>query len=83
MLFTEVTRIDTNQVVADHLWFTKGRTLSTLRVGDMVEFDARVGDYVKGYAGRREVYDRPLELDYKLKNPTKLKVISRVKEPRP
>ncbi len=64
------------RLVADHLWFnlTKGIQALGLRVGDVVEFEARVKSYEKGYRGRREdVYDSPVSTDYKLSYPTKLR----------
>lgn len=63
------------KIVADHLWFnlTQGFLALELSTGDRVRFDARVRPYTKGYRGRREdVYDSPLELDYKLSHPTRL-----------
>lgn len=65
----------TGKVVTDHLWcnFTKGFAALGLKYGDLVQFDARVKPYTKGYQGRRDdVYDKPVELDYKLSHPTKL-----------
>lgn len=62
-------------VVTDHLWFnyTAGFAALGLVAGDIVRFDARVATYVKGYRGYRDdVYDKPIEKDYKLSHPTKL-----------
>ena len=70
--------------VADHLWFnlTKGFTQCDLQEGDLVEFNARVASYLKGYLGRRDdVWDRPVEEDYKLSHPTKVRVLSRTNRP--
>lgn len=63
------------EVVTDHLWFnlTKGFESLGLCTGDTVQFDARVRPYTKGYRGwRDDVYDKPVEKDYKLSHPTKL-----------
>lgn len=63
------------EVVTDHLWFnlTKGFDRLGLTCGDTVQFDARVRKYIKGYRGwRDDVYDKPVETDYKLSHPTKL-----------
>ena len=44
-------------------------------IGGMVEFDARAPTYMKGYRGRRDdVYDAPIEMDYKLERPTRVAV---------
>lgn len=60
--------------VCDHLWMncTKGIAALQLQPGDVVQFDARVKAYAKGYQGRREDVYKPYELDYKLSHPTKV-----------
>ena len=62
-------------VVTDHLWFnlTKGFERIDLREGDRVEFCARVKEYEKGYAGRRDDVYKPVEIDYKLSHPTRVR----------
>ena len=70
-------------VVTDHIWFTctKGFEACNLQERDIVQFDARVGTYMKGYAGYRDIeFYKPLELDYKLTYPTKISVIGKVEE---
>lgn len=74
LLLTDV-RDSTGKIVTDHLWFnlTKGFAELSLVPGDTVRFDARVKPYEKGYKGYRDdVYDSPIETDYKLSHPTKL-----------
>lgn len=66
--------------VTDHIWFrmTKGfENLGELREGAVVQFDARVKEYIKGYNGYKEEvqWERPIEQDYKLNNPSKIKVL--------
>lgn len=72
------------KLVTDHLWFTVGKTLEDLKLveGDEITFQARVTDYIKGYRGYREdVYDKPIETDYRLSHPTKVaKVMKEVKQ---
>jgi hypothetical protein len=68
------------KIIADHIWFkmTKGfEKLGELKEGDSVMFDARVKEYYKGYKGYREElqYEKPIEKDYKLNFPTKIKRI--------
>ena len=66
----------TGKVVTDHLWFTVGKTLKALELqpGDKITFDARVTEYYKGYKGHRDDYDLPpVEKDYRLSLPTKVK----------
>lgn len=66
---------ETGKTVADHLWFSKTKTfeaLGDLSKGDLLEFEARVTSYVKGYANAKyKINDR--KTDYKLSRPTKVK----------
>lgn len=74
LLFKDV-RDHTGRIVTEHLWFnyTKGFMELGLQVGDVVQFDARVKEYEKGYKGwRDDVWDSPIETDYKLSHPTRL-----------
>ena len=67
-----------NNVVCDHLWFnmTKGFEKLKLIKGDEIKFNARVQSYEKGYKGYRDdVWDHPIEKDYKLSYPTKIEKI--------
>lgn len=63
-----------NRFVADHLWFnyTKGFQSLELKEGDIVEFDARVSDYVKGYVHDDDFIDERT-VDYRLSYPTKIR----------
>ena len=70
-----------DKLMTDHLWFnlTKGFGALGLLEGDIVRFDARVKWYLKGYLGRREdVWDAPVEEDYKLSHPTRVELVLRV-----
>ena len=74
----------TGDIIADHLWFNKTKGFSSLNLqeGDVVQFDARVKEYIKGYFGYdfiMQLENPPLK-DYKLSHPTKLKIISKKKE---
>jgi hypothetical protein len=64
-------------VVTEHLWFnmTKGFAVLGLQAGDTVEFRGKVEKYVKGYKGYRDDVDKPLEEDFKLSRPTKVRKI--------
>jgi len=63
--------------VTDHLWFnfTKQFEKVDLKENDVVEFDARVKRYKKGYQGYRDDVYKPVEIDYKLSHPTKIKIL--------
>ena len=74
LLLTDV-KDSEGKVVADHLWFnlTKGFASLGLTPGVTVRFDARIKKYEKGYKGYRDdVFDSPIETDYKLSHPTRL-----------
>ena len=69
-----------SEIVANHVWLvmTKGfEALGDLQEGDRIEFHARVKPYYRGYNGyRKEVHlEKPIELDYKLSHPTKIRII--------
>jgi len=68
---------ESGKQVCDHLWFnlTLGFDRLNLKGGELVEFKARVKRYIKGYQGRREDVYVPIESDYKLSHPTKLRVV--------
>ena len=66
------------KIVTDHIWFkmTKGfESLGELKKGNKIQFDARVKEYIKGYAGYKEEaqWEKPLEEDCQLNFPTKIK----------
>lgn len=73
---------ETGNEICDHLWLTMRKQLSSLglKVGDRICFEARSKPYIKGYKGRREVFDRPVTQDYTLSNPTKFKKVNWQKE---
>lgn len=66
---------ENGQLVTDHLWFnmTKGFESVNLEPGDIVEFRGKVEKYVKGYKGFRDDVYKPLEADFKLSRPTKIR----------
>lgn len=70
------------KIVSDHLWFslTKGfQNLEKLEVGDIVQFQARVKPYIKGYVNNINYIDER-EIDYKLSHPSKIKKIGNENE---
>jgi hypothetical protein len=75
ILLIDVQDCLTHKIVTDHLWIneTKQFATITLQKGDTVSFYARVTEYTKGYRGRREdVFDKPIQIDYRLSFPTKI-----------
>ena len=79
VLLKDIKDLETNQILTDHLWFnlTKGFDKIKLQEADVVEFDARVDSYLKGYRGYREDVYKPIEQDYHLARPTNIKLINR------
>ena len=77
LLFKYIIDSSTKEKVTEHIWFnlTKGFNTLDLKEGDIIEFDARVKEYTKGYMGYREDVYKPIETDYKLSHPTKIKKI--------
>jgi hypothetical protein len=75
ILLTNITDAETNQVMADHLWFsyTKGFEKIQLIEGVEIEFEARVKEYKKGYVNTYYKINNRSK-DFKLSNPTKIKL---------
>ena len=66
----------TNKIVADHIWFTfsKGFEKIELVEGVIIEFEARVKEYRKGYVNHQYGIDNSNK-DFKLSHPTKIKIV--------
>jgi hypothetical protein len=80
ILLSDIRDVVTGRVLSDHLWFTSGKWCSGLQIDAVIEFDARVSDYEKGYKGRREDVFVPIKRDWKLQRPTKVQIIPKVRE---
>jgi hypothetical protein len=66
------------ELLTDHLWMPIGTWARGMRQGDIIEFDATVAPYVKGYFGQRQDVLRARRLpsvDYHLEDPTNAEVI--------
>lgn len=75
VLLNELRLLGSDEPLTDHLWMNKCKSFESCSPGSKVEFDARVTVYEKGYKGRRDdVYDAPIEIDYRLERPTKFLV---------
>ena len=77
ILLRDVVDADIVTLLTDHLWFTTGKWSAGLAAGDIFEFEARAADYIKGYQGRRDVYDAPVSRDWKLQRPAKVTILPR------
>lgn len=75
LLLTELARADTGQPLADHIWIDDGVWSSAIPAGAQIAFDARVGQYQKGYRGNRADIDAPPpSVDWHLARPTNVKM---------
>lgn len=76
ILLRNIVDVEANKIVADHLWFgyTKGFQKLTFSNGDMVEFEARVKVYSKGYVNKKYKINNK-KTDYKLSHPTKITLV--------
>ena len=75
ILLINVIDSDTRERVTDHVWFsfTRGFEKITLKEGVVVEFEARVKEYAKGYVNPI-LGAKKRTIDYKLSHPTKIKI---------
>src|SRR5687768_5804717 len=73
ILLKNIVDFETHQVVADHVWFsyTKGFEKLSLTPGVMLEFEARVKEYKKGYVNKALGLHKR-SADYKLSHHTKI-----------
>ena len=77
LLLRDVIEVTSRKVVAEHLWFnfTKGfQVIEPLAEDDVIQFDARVSQYERGYQGHNweRAIENPVETDYKLSRPTRI-----------
>jgi hypothetical protein len=79
LLLRDVRTID-GDLVADHLWFTRGKWSEEITIGDRIAFDARATEYQKGYAGDRwdVIAERGFgaSTSHRLSNPTHVEILT-------
>lgn len=78
ILLSDVREAGTLHLVTDHVWFsyTGGFEKLSLTQGCIIEFEARVKEYSKGYVNKRYGMDKR-SVDYKLSYPTKIRKIDK------
>jgi hypothetical protein len=76
ILLTTITDVETEKVVADHVWFayTKGFEKANLTEGAVLEFEARIKEYTKGYVNKKYGINNR-STDYKLSHPTRINTL--------
>jgi hypothetical protein len=74
ILLKNVIDAESNKLMTDHVWFafTKGFEKIQLSEGTLVEFEARVKEYRKGYVNKKYEINQS-STDFKLSHPTKIK----------
>ena len=74
ILLKNILDLESQKIVADHIWFSYSKSFinASISVGDVIEFEARVKEYRKGYVNRNYKIDNSTT-DFKLSNPTKIK----------
>lgn len=77
ILLIDVKRVDDEKIMTDHAWMTAGKQFKSLDLhsGDIIDFDARVGMYQKGYSEDDE--ENPFRYDYRLERPTKMEKVGK------
>lgn len=75
VLLTMIKDLETNINVADHLWFcfTKGFEKANIKEGNIIEFEARVKEYKKGYVNKQLGINNKKK-DFKLSHTTNIVV---------
>ena len=75
ILLKEVKDLESNEIITDHIWFTytKGFEQINLQQGVVLEFEARIKEYKKGYVNTSYKINHS-KTDYKLSYPTKIKI---------
>jgi hypothetical protein len=84
MLFKNIRRKSSKDILADHIWLKCGKRMEDLGVlnkGDIIQFDARVTKYIKGYHGvvAQERGEEWSQEDWRLSTPTNVKIHKRQK----
>jgi hypothetical protein len=81
ILLKHIVALETNEVVADHVWFsyTKSFQQLDLKEGVTITFDARVKEYVKGYVNNRYKINQRTR-DFRLSHPTQIKIVKGTSE---
>ena len=76
VLLSNITDIETNRVVTEHLWFayTAGFEKAKIQEGVLIEFEARIKEYKKGYVNKKYGIDNQKK-DFKLSHPTKIRTL--------
>ena len=78
ILLKDVIDLESARKITDHIWFSYTKSFQQIPLADgmIIEFEARIRKYSKGYKNSRYKIDHRRE-DYKLSHPTKILVKDR------
>jgi hypothetical protein len=73
VLVEQIVDAETNQVMCDHIWFSLTKSFEKLNLtsGDVLQFDARIKEYKKGYKNNAYKINNTTK-DFKLSHPTNI-----------
>ncbi len=76
ILLKNIVDLESQKIIADHVWlsYTQSFIKALLKAGDIIEFEARVKEYRKGYVNKNYKINNSTK-DLKLSNPTKIKKV--------
>lgn len=79
-LFKNVKLTDSEEILTDHIWLTVGKQLfelGELKQGDIIQFNARVGEYFHKFFDKDYMFEPEYSLDFRLYRANKLVVLNR------
>lgn len=79
ILMLDVKKKGEDDILTDHLWFNYTKLFSEVNLtkGDVVSFDGRCKEYIKGYRGNRSNVYCSIREDYKISYPSKVKILEK------
>jgi hypothetical protein len=78
VLVEQIVDAETNQVMCDHIWFSLTKSFEKLNLtsGDVLQFDARIKEYKKGYKNNAYKINNTTK-DFKLSHPTNISLVKK------
>ncbi len=79
VLVEQIADAETNQVMCDHIWFSLTKSFEKLNLtsGDVLQFDARIKEYKKGYKNSSYKINNTSK-DFKLSHPTNISLTKKI-----
>jgi hypothetical protein len=78
VLVEQIVDAETGQVMCDHIWFNLTKSFEKLNLtsGDVLQFDARIKEYQKGYKNSAYKINNTTK-DFKLSHPTNISLVKK------